>query len=182
MFTLVPVALAIDSPAPITTETVVIPSGQLHLKAFLWKPTGPGPFPAVLFCHGSGGADADHTAGLPITEAAEKLVPLFLKHGYAFLHLFRRGQGLSVDQGPFMQDILKREEVARGKEARQHLQFVLATTDHLDDVLAALAFLKGAPAIDARRIAIVGHSFRRQLPLLAAELDNTVRAAVPLAA
>jgi hypothetical protein len=32
---------------------------------------------------------------------------------------------------------------------------MLTTTDHLDDVLAALSFLKTAPAIDAKRIAIV---------------------------
>jgi carboxymethylenebutenolidase len=177
----VPVALAIDSPAPIGPESVVIPSGNLHLKAFLWKPTGPGPFPAVLFCHGSGGADADHTAGLPMTEAGEKLAPLFLKHGYAFLYLFRRGQGLSAGQGLFMQDILQREEATKGKEARQHLQFVLATTDQLGDVMAALAFLQAAPAIDAKRIAIVGHSFGGQLALLAAERDNTIRAAVTFA-
>jgi dienelactone hydrolase len=182
LVTLAPVALAIDSPAPISPETVVIPSGNLHLKAFLWKPTGPGPFAAVLFCHGSGGADADHTAGLPITEAAEKLAPVFLKHGYAFLYLFRRGQGPSADQGIFMQDILQREETTKGKEARQHLQFILATTDHLDDVLAALTFLKATPAIDARRIAIAGHSFGGQLTLLAAERDNSVRAAVTFAA
>lgn len=182
LFALVSVALAIDSPVPIAPETVVIPSGNLHLKAFLWKPTGPGPFPAVLFCHGSGGADADHTAGLPITEAAEKLAPLFLKHGYAFLHLFRRGQGLSADQGTFMQDILQREEAMNGKQARQHLQFVLATTDQLDDVMAGLAFLKTAPAIDAKCIALVGHSFGGQLALLAAERDNTVRAAVTFSA
>jgi len=140
--------LAAEQTASLVPDTVVIPSGKLRLKAFLWKPAGPGPFPAVLFCHDSGGADADHTAGLPITEAAEKLAPLFLKHGYAFLHLFRRGQGLSADQGPFMQDILKREEAAKGKEARQDLQFVLATTDHLEDVMSALSFLKAAPAID----------------------------------
>ena len=152
-------ACAADSPLSIVPETVVVPSGKLRLRAFLWKPSGHGPFPAVLFCHGSGGADADHTAGLPITEAAEKLAPMFLKHGYAFLYLFRRGQGLSADQAPFMQDILQREETTKGKEARQHLQVVLATTDHLDDVLAALSFLKTAPAIDTKRIAIAGHSF-----------------------
>src|SRR4029434_5859992 len=140
-----------------------------------WKPAGPGPFPAVLFCHGSGGADAGHTAGLPITEAAEKLAPVFLKHGYAFLYLFRRGQGLSADQGPFMQDILQQEEAAKGKQARQHLQFLLATTDHFDDVIAALSFLKNAPAIDAKRIAVVGHSFGGQITLLAAERDNTAQ-------
>ena len=175
------VALAIDSPPPTVPETVVIPSGKLQLKGFLWKPNAPGPFPAVLFNHGSGGTDADHTAGFRITEAAEKLAPLFLKHGYAFLYLFRRGQGLSADQGPFMQDILRQEEAAKGRKARQHLQFIL-TTDHLDDVMAALSFLKTTPAIDAKRIAIVGHSFGGQLTLLASERDNTVRAAVTFAA
>jgi dienelactone hydrolase len=174
--------LAIDQSASVVPETIIVPSGKLRLKAFLWKPIGSGPFPIVLFNHGSGGADANHTAGLVMAEAAEKLAPLFLKHGYAFVYLFRRGQGLSADQGPFMQDILQREEAAKGKEARQHLQFILATTDHLDDVMAALAFLKTMPAVDAKRIAIVGHSFGGQLTLLAAERDNTVRAAVTFAA
>ena len=134
----------------------LFPAGSCVLKLSFGSQSGrPGPFPVVLFNHGSGGADAEHTAGLPMTEAAEKLAPVFLKHGYAFLYLFRRGQGLSANQGPFMQDILQQEETTKGKEARQHLQFMLTTTDHLDDVLAALSFLKTAPAIDAKRIAIV---------------------------
>ena len=182
LFAPLSVALASDQPGRIVPETVVIPSGELRLKAFLWKPDPPGPFPVVLFNHGSGDADADQTAGLPMTEAAEKLAPVFLKHGYAFLYLFRRGQGLSANQGPFMQDILQQEELTKGKEARQHLQFMLTTTDHLDDVLAALSFLKTAPAIDAKRIAIVGHSFGGQVTLLAAERDTTVRAVVTFAA
>ena len=48
----------------------------------------------------------------------------------------------------------------------------------LDETMAALSFLKATPAIDAKRIAIVGHSFGGQLTLLAAERDNAVRAAV----
>ncbi len=182
LFVLTSAALAIDRQVPIAAETVIVPSGKLRLKAFIWKPGGPGPFPAVLFCHGSGGADADHTAGLPITEAAEKLAPLFLRHGYAFMYLFRRGQGLSADQGPFMQDLLQHEETAKGKEARQHLQVVLVATDHLDDVMAGVSFLETTSAIDAKRIAIAGHSFGGQLALLAAERDNTLRAAVTFAA
>jgi carboxymethylenebutenolidase len=182
LFALTSTALAVGQQASLAQETVVVPSGKLRLKAFLWKPAGLGPFPAVLFCHGSGGADAGHTAGLPITEAGERLAPLFLKHGYAFMYLFRRGQGLSADQGPFMQNILQHEEAAKGEEARQHLQFVLASTDHLDDVMAGLSFLKAAPAIDAKRVAIAGHSFGGQLTLLAAERDNTLRAAVAFAA
>lgn len=182
LFVPISVVLGIGQPAAIGPETVVVPSGKLRLKGFFWKPNGAGPFPTVLFSHGSGGADANHTAGLPMTEAAEKLAPLFLKHGYAFLYLFRRGQGLSVDQGAFVQDILRQEEAARGKDARQHFQLILASTDHLEDVLAALAFLKTTPAVDAKRIAIVGHSFGGQLTLLAAERDNSVRAGVTFAA
>jgi dienelactone hydrolase len=174
-------ALAIDQQVSIVPETVVVPSGKLRLRAFLWKPSGTGPSPAVLFCHESGGIDATHTAGLPITEADEKLALLFLKHGYALLYPFRRGQGLSGNQAPFMQDILQCEEATKGKEARQHLQFVLATTDHLDDVKAALSFLKTVPGVDAKRIAIAGHSFGGQVTLLAVERDNTVRAAMTFA-
>ena len=162
-------------------QSVEFPSGKLHLKAYLWKPSGPGPYPVVLFNHGSGGA-VDQTAGMPITQAATVLAPFFLKHGYAFFYPFRRGHGPSASQAPFIQDVLRREEESRGKDARQHLQFVLLTTDQIDDVMAALAFLKTVPGIDSHRIAIAGHSFGGQLTLLAAERDKTVRAAVTFAA
>ena len=163
-------------------QTVDFPSGKLHLKAYLWKPAGPGPFPAVLFNHGSGGNDADHTAGMPITQAACVLAPFFVKHGYVFFYPFRRGHGPSASQAPFMQDVLRREEETKGKEARQHLLFMLLTTDQLDDVMASLALLKTVPGVDAQRIAIIGHSFGGQLTLLAAERDKGIRAAATFAA
>src|SRR2546426_4052591 len=159
LFAAAPIAMADNQLPSIGHETVIVPSGARRLKAFLWTPPRTGPFPAVLFNHGSGGADAAHTAGLPITEAAEKLAPLFLKHGYAFLYLFRRGQGLSADQGPSMQDLLRREKT---EESRKHLQVVLLSTDHLDDTMAGLSFLKSLPGVDAQRIAVVGHSFGGQ--------------------
>jgi dienelactone hydrolase len=162
-------------------ETVDIPSGNLHLRAFLWKPAGSGPFPAILFNHGSGGADAQHTAGYTMTEAAERLGQLFVERGYAFLYPCRRGYGLSADQGPYLQDLLLSEEKARGTEARNHLQFVLMTTDYLDDVMAALSYLKRVPGIDARRLGMAGHSFGGQLTLLAAERDTSLRAAISFA-
>lgn len=174
-------ALSQSTPSMVP-QTVEFPSGKLHLKAYLWKPAGAGPFPAVLFNHGSGGADSDHTAGMPITQAAITLAPFFVKHGYVFLYPFRRGHGPSASQAPFMQDLLSREEDARGKDARQYLQFVLLTTEQLDDVMAALAFLKSVPGIDPDRIAIGGHSFGGNLTLLAVERDKAVRAAVTFAA
>jgi dienelactone hydrolase len=165
---------------PLVPQIVEFPSGKLHLKAYLWKPVG-GPSPAVLFSHGSGGADPDHTAGMSITQAASVLAPFFVKHGYAFLYPFRRGQGPSSSQAPFMRDVLHHEEQTKGIDARQHLQFILLTTDQLDDVMAALAFLKTLPEIDSHRIALAGHSFGGQLTLLAAERDKTIRALVTFA-
>jgi carboxymethylenebutenolidase len=170
-----------QSTASMVPETVQFSNGKLSLKAYLWKPAGAGPFPAVMFCHGSGTADPDHTAGMPITQTATVLAPFFIQHGYAFLYPFRRGYGPSATQAPYMQDVLHREEQAKGKEARQHLQFVLLTTERLDDVLAALAFLKTVPGIDSHRIAVAGHSFGGQLTLPAAERDTTIRAAVTFA-
>jgi carboxymethylenebutenolidase len=81
-----------------------------------------------------------------------------------------------------MQNVLQREETSKGKAARQHLQFILLTTEQLDDVTAALSFLKTVPRVDAKRIAVVGHSFGGQLTLLAVDRDNTLRAAITFAA
>jgi dienelactone hydrolase len=172
-------AIAAGQPSRSTApRTVVVPSGALRLKALLWTPAGAGPFPAVLFSHGRSSDPQQHTATLTITAAAQTLGPVFVRHGYAFLYLFRRGEGGSADQGSFIGDILQREEAARGEDARKHVQFVLMTTDHFNDVSAGLSFLRGLPEIDTRRIAVAGHSFGGQLTLLAAELDSTIRAAV----
>ena len=171
-----------QSKPPSLPQTGEIPCVELRIKAYLWKPDGTGPFAAVLFNHGSGDIDPGHTAGMPITEAAAKLAPHFIDHGYAFLFLFRRGQGLSADQAPSMQDRLRREEVAHGREPRDQLQFQLLITEQLDDVIAALSFLKTVPGVDSHRISVMGHSFGGQLTLLAAERDSSLRAAVTFAA
>lgn len=169
-----------NQPAP--PQIVEFTSGSLHLKGYLWQPSGAGPFPAILFNHGSGGADATETGGMSMKEAAETLAPVFMKHGYAFFYPCRRGQGLSAGQGKLIQDELKEEETARGVEARQKLQFQLMTGPHLEDTLAALSFLKTVPGIDARRIAVIGHSFGGQLALLDVERDGRLRAAVTFGA
>ena len=163
-------------------ETVDFPSGALRLHGQVWKPVGPGPFPAVLFNHGSGGATAGETAGMPITEAAARLAPLFTRRGYVFFYPFRRGQGPSADVAPFMQDRLASEEKEHGRAARQQLQNTLMETEQLEDVLAAMTFLKSVRDVDASRLVLMGHSFGGQLTLLAAGRDETVRAAVTFAA
>jgi dienelactone hydrolase len=162
-----------QSAVSVTGDRMVVSSGTLQLTGLLWKPTGSGPFPAVLFNHGTGPTDPAR---------ARTIGPAFAAHGYAFLYLFRRGDGLSATQGESMRGILDREAKARGEEARRRLQLVLLTTDHLDDVMAGLASLKHVEGVDAGRIAVAGHSFGGQLSLLAAERDGSVRAVVSFAA
>jgi dienelactone hydrolase len=58
----------------------------------------------------------------------------------------------------------------------------LMTSDHLQDALAALSFLKSLPYVDARRVSVSGHSLGGQLALLEASRDRTVRAAVTFGA
>ena len=169
------------SAPPAAPQIADVRSGELHLKGYFWKPAGPGPFPTILFNHGSGADDAQHTAGRTMAEAASDLAPIFLKHGYAFFYLCRRGQGLSADQGPFMQDLLKQAE-AKGADARKQLHYQLITGGQLDDALAGLTFLKAAPDVDPERIAIVGHSFGGMLTLLSGDHDSTIRAEVAFAA
>ena len=169
------------SAPPAAPQIADVRSGELHLKGYFWKPAGSGPFPAILFNHGSGADDPQHTAGRTMAEAASDLAPIFLKHGYAFFYLCRRGQGLSADQGPFMQDLLKQAE-AKGADARKQLHYQLITGSQLDDALAGLTFLKAAPDVDPKRIAIVGHSFGGMLTLLSGDHDSTIRAEVAFAA
>lgn len=184
------VALAISSPGiaqvaePPQQQTVEILSGGLQLKGFLWRPAGRGPFPAVVFNHGRSDTAQHYSPqlGLTLEHLAQVLGPVFVRHGFVFLYPFRRGEGPSADQGQFIGDLLQREEAAKGVEARQHLQLVLMTTDHLQDALAALSFLESLPYVDARRVAVAGHSFGGQLTLLQASRDRPVRAAVTFGA
>jgi dienelactone hydrolase len=169
------------SPAP---QIVNIRSGNLQLKGYLWMPSGRGPFPAVLFNHGRSDSPQQHwqKQNMTLTDAAEVLGPVFARHGYVFLYPFRRGEGLSAAQGHFIGDLLQQEENAHGVDARMHLVVELLTTDHFDDGMASLAFLKSLPQVDVHRIAVAGHSFGGQLTLLEAGRDPSVRAAVTFGA
>jgi dienelactone hydrolase len=106
------------------------------------------------------------------------LGPVFARHGYVFLYPLRRGTGLSADQGTNSADRWDSALVAGGEEARNRLQLRLLETDELNDAFAGLAALRALPEVDARRVAVAGHSFGGSLTLLMAERDSTLRAAV----
>lgn len=119
---------------------------------------------------------------MPIEEAAARLAPVFTRRGYAFFYPFRRGHGPSADAGPFLQASLAEEERTHGRDSRQALQNTLLQPEQLEDVRAALTFLRRAPGIDPARLVVAGHSSGGQLALLAAAEDPALRAAVTFAA
>jgi|SRR5450755_1148490 hypothetical protein len=77
--------------APGGPETVVVHNGPITLHALLWHPQGRGPFPAILLNHGSGRTRDELQRLGPYQGQAEVLGPVFARHGYVFLFLFRQG-------------------------------------------------------------------------------------------
>src|SRR5215468_7509132 len=114
-------------------ETAVVHNGSITLHALLWRPQGRGPFPGILLNHGSGRTREDLERLGPYEQNAAKLGPVFARHGYVFLYLFRRGVGPSKDQGENAVDLMNREFAARGQEARNALQLQLLENREMDD-------------------------------------------------
>jgi dienelactone hydrolase len=156
-------------------DTVSIHSGELILKGLIWFPAGRGPFPTVIFCHGS--YATDDTTHKPISEASA-LGPLFAERGYIYLALFRRGVGLSKYQGVNSADLMEKAFKQNGQEGRNAVQLQQLETDQLQDMIAGLTYLRKRQDVDLRRMAIIGHSFGGSLTLLVAEQETYLRAVI----
>jgi dienelactone hydrolase len=154
-------------------ELVDVRTGGLILRAQVWRPSGMGRFPAVLFNHASYGRDDP----LPPSEPAT-LGSVFAAHGYVFLWLHRQGIGLSSGQGIADGDQMARALEADGAEGRNRVQLQLLEHEELNEATAALSRLRARADVDARRLGVVGHSFGGSLSLLMAARDPEIRAAV----
>src|SRR5215471_15111485 len=84
-----------DASSPPTA--VAFNSADRTLHGLLYKPTGPGPFSAVLYNHGS-------APGLVNNGAFELIAPVFVARGWVFFAPYRRGQGVSADAGRYIGD------------------------------------------------------------------------------
>ena len=145
-------------------QEVTFQSGDLQLHGFLWKPEGKGPFPAVLWNHGS-----------------EKLLgwrpdlgKFYVEHNYILFIPHRRGQGRSP--GVYIQD-----QVADTPSGQRAQRMVQLQESAVQDVIAALNYLKSQPFVDPGRIAISGCSYGGIQTLLAGEQDLGIKALVPFA-
>jgi hypothetical protein len=126
---------------------VSFPSGPLTLHGVLYKPEGAGPFPAIVYNHGS-------APGMLSKEAFDALGPVFARHGWVFFGPYRRGQGLSASAGPYIRDEIESAERKGGITAAAAVMIRLLETDHLNDQLAALAWLRKQPFVQSDRVAV----------------------------
>jgi len=143
-------------------DVVVTTPAGLHLAGTLTRPSAPpaARLPAVVLITGSGSQDRDEATPLirdyrPFREIADTLS----RRGVVVLRLDDRGVGGS-DAGPP----------------------TATTADFADDVRAAVAWLRGRPGVDARRIGLVGHSEGALIAPMVAATDSAIRALVLIAA
>jgi carboxymethylenebutenolidase len=138
---------------PGEAELVSFPGPRGELRGYLYKPAGAGPFPAILWNHGS--------ERLPGWQP--DLAAFFTGRGFAFFLPHRAGHGKSA--GRFLA-----EEVdgARGPP-RGDRTMVQTQEDANRDVVAAGEWLLKQPFVNAKSAAMVGCSFGGIQTLLSAE-------------
>jgi carboxymethylenebutenolidase len=133
------------------SETVAFPSGDKVLHGLLYKPSGNGPYPAVVYNHGS-------SPGLINNAAFDAIAPYFTARGWVFFAPYRRGQGLSADAGVFVGTRISEAE-KQGHAAGDAMLVRLLSGEQLDDQLAAAHWLKTQSFVKAGRVAVMGNSF-----------------------
>jgi carboxymethylenebutenolidase len=151
-----------NAQAVIPEKVISFESDGHALQGVVYIPNGTGPFPAILYNHGS-------APGMLSKQAFDALGPVFAKRGWVFFGPYRRGQGLSESAGPYIGDQITAAKKAGGMAAAAATMVHLLDTDHLNDQLAALAWLKAQPFVASARIAVGGNSFGGVEAVLGAE-------------
>ena len=150
------------APAPPTRSQGPPPDAALveysaGRKGFLYRPEGAGPFPVVVWNHGS--------ERLPGWQT--DLAHFYVQHGWAFFLPHRRGHGRSP--GDYIGDEHDTKKILALQE------------EHNADVVAAIGWIKTQPGIDPARVVVSGCSFGGIQTMLVAGKDVGIRAAVPFA-
>jgi len=159
--------------APLVKKRVAYKSGPLWLEGYVFKPAGRGPFPVVVWSHGS---EPRPGAGGQFDGIARVFVP----HGFVVFAPTRRGHDES--DGAYITYERARAVGAGGQRAGDSLVARRLPAEQLDDQLAGIAWLEHVPFVDATRMVVAGCSFGGVQALLAAEGGKArgIRAAVTM--
>lgn len=147
-------------------EEVTFMSGKLILHGFIHQPEGKGLFPAIVMNHGSE----------QFPKSGRGIVEPYVEQGYVVFFPHRRGQGGSSSQSDYIMDVINCEPAATRDE-----KFVERQEAHLEDTIAAIAYLKQIPYVDTSRIFMVGASFGGIQTVLATERQLGIKASVAFA-
>jgi dienelactone hydrolase len=149
-----------QAPGPLYT-TVFYQNGPLKIEAYLYRPVGAGPFPVVIYNHGS-------RAGQEKTEQPFAYVGRLLAAAdYMVLVPERRGYGQSGGE-TFAQAV--------GNDRGQ--KFVERMHEEAADVLASLDLLKNTHDADLSRLGVMGWSFGGIVTTFAASRSDAFHAAI----
>jgi carboxymethylenebutenolidase len=159
---------AITAPA---RQAVTFNAGDHELRGILFKPQGDGPFPAVIWNHGS-----EKSPG--VGPQFESVASVFVPAGYVVFAPVRRGHGYS--QGAYIVDVIKQTQANKGVEAARRVMVQLMETEQLNDQLAGLAYAKQLGFVDPNRIAVAGCSYGGIETLLGAEPNVGYKAAISI--
>ncbi|TMH99471.1 MAG: alpha/beta fold hydrolase [Betaproteobacteria bacterium] len=147
----------LDSPK---YQEVFYSSGNLRIQAYLYKPDGDGPFPAVIYNHGT--RDGRERASFPFPHVGRMLT----RASYAVLVPERRGYGKS-DGEIWWQEV-----------GQDQSKVILRLQAETDDVLAGAEYLRTLPYVDKNRLAVMGWSFGGVVTMLATTRSTAFVAAV----
>src|SRR5260370_13962095 len=162
-------ASAADSDKP---QEVTIQAGKYQLHGCYWTPDGPGPYPVMIFNHGSERNPAP--CGPP------DLGHFYQKKGYAFFTFQRHGHGASP--GDYIMDLQKQAYLAHPfNRSAAESEAVGLQELYNKDVEAAVAWLKEQKWADTQHIAMTGISFSGAQTLLPAEKGLWIKAFLPFA-
>jgi len=150
-----------DAPRSRSYEEVFYSSGNLKIEAYVFKPQGNGPFPVVIYNHGS--RPGNERVERPFAYVGKMLA----SGGYLVVVPERRGYGRSGGS-PFS------EEIGADRGPR----YIARLQQEADDVVAAAQFAKTLPETDASRIAVMGWSFGGIVSVLAASRSDLFRVVV----
>jgi carboxymethylenebutenolidase len=157
------------APGQAKGELVSFRSGELTLKGYLYKPQGDGPFPAMLWNHGS-----EKEPGFQ-----PELAAFYNSKGFVFFLPHRHGHGLSP--GEYIVDINDRLTKGAANEESVWPQMVKMHDVYNLDVAAAVAWLKSQPFVDKDRVVMSGVSYGGIQTLVSAERIPGVRGFISFA-
>jgi dienelactone hydrolase len=149
-------------------QAVTFKSGQLTLVGVVYKPDGAGPFPTVIWNHGS-----EKTPGR--FRQFDVVADIFVPAGYVVFAPSRRGHDSS--EGAYIGDQMAAEEKRGGPQGVGRLMVRLHETEQLDDQFAGIAYAKTLPFVDTNHMVVAGCSFGGIQSLLAAERGGGLKAA-----